>query len=529
MNFRYITKVIILFLLYFSTAWFGLKMDAASGFATLVWPPTGIALAALLLYGFRLWPGIALGALCVNYVTGASLLSACGISLGNTLEAVLAAYALDRHADFHRSLDRVKDVAWFLVVAVILSTLVSATIGVSSLWLSDIIPTEKLYTTWSFWWRGDLYGNLIFAPPILTWSTRSWTRIVSSDVLEGSALLVLTTLACLFVFGVLGRFDIGFPDLPLLFILFPFVVWASFRFFQIGNVTVTFIVSGFALWGATQGAGPFTLPRLSENLLLFHAYLGTIAVTGLTLAASATERKRALEEFKKSKFELQEALKTRDEFISIASHELKTPLINLALQLQMLRKTDPSSKPFISAIKSCENQTSRLSRLIDDLMDLTRIRIGKLEVNKELVDLSELVKEIVSLQSVDTISVQAEPSVIGNWDRVRIGQIVNNLITNAIKYGDNKPIEVRVGTDPARGIAKLEVKDHGIGISQEMQTEIFKSFKRATPNGFITGLGLGLYIVQQLVEVHGGKVRVESALRQGSTFTVELPTHATAV
>lgn len=525
----YISKVIIFIALYFSTAWFGLKMDAAGGFATLVWAPTGIALAALLLYGYWLWPAIAITALCVNYFSGAPLLAAAGISLGNTLEAVLAAYLLDRHTGFDKSLSRVKDVLWFLVIAVILSTFVSATIGVSSLWLSDIIPTEKVFTAWHFWWRGDIFGNLIVAPLLLVWGTRSWNRIKLGDIFEIGVLFILTIVASLLVFGVFGRLNIGFPDLPLLFILFPFVVWASFRFFQIGNVTTTFILAGFALWGAATGVGPFTLETLSENLLLFHAYLGSLSVMGLTLAASAAERKLALKNLQKSKLELQDALRVRDEFISIASHELKTPLVNLSLQLQMLRKSVNEKKPLEVTVRSCEAQAKRLSLLIDELLDLTRIRIGKFDLNKELMDLSEVVRESIALGTNSMISVEADSPAIGYWDQTRIEQIVNNLITNATKYGKNRPITVRVLNEPNLGIAKLEVKDQGVGIAPEIQTEIFKPFKRASSDRFASGLGLGLYIVNQLVEAHGGKLRLESTPDKGSTFIVELPLHATSV
>jgi len=156
----YLIRVGILVVVYFSTAKFGLMLDAVGGFATLVWPPTGISLAALLLFGLRLWPGIALGAFLVNFVTGAPALTAGGMALGNTLEALIGAYWLRRHAGFRNSLDRLRDVMGFIVFAAVLSTTVSATVGVSSLWLGGVMAQSASGPTWLAWWLGDMMGDL---------------------------------------------------------------------------------------------------------------------------------------------------------------------------------------------------------------------------------------------------------------------------------------------------------------------------------------------------------------------------------
>lgn len=524
----YISKISILFALYFITARFGLTMNATSGFASLVWAPTGIALASLLLYGYKLWPAIALAAFSVNLATGAPFLSAFGISVGNTLEALIAAHLLCRYADFHKTLDRTKDVVAFLIIAVLLSTLVSASVGVTSLWLGQIIPTEKLAEAWYAWWRGDLYGNLIITPLLLVLGTRKWGRIEAKVALEVSIFVLLMTGTCLLVFGKFhGSIDL--PNLPFLFILFPFTIWASLRLGQTGNVVTIFLLSAFAIWGAATGAGPFATGSFTANLLHLHAYIGALAVTGLVLAASAAERMSALRALYESQSQLKSALKNRDEFISIASHELKSPLALIALNLQSLRKSS-SLESLATKVQSCENHVNRLCTLVDDLMDLTRIRSGKLELHRERVDLSELTKEIIARQpastpeNVSVVTVKADMPVIGSWDRTRIEQVLTNLLSNAHKYGDHAPIEISVEMSPERNFAKLEVKDQGIGVPLEMRDEIFECFKRAHPGNAIQGLGLGLYIVRQIAEAHGGVVRLESGSKQGSTFTVELPT-----
>src|SRR5262249_22040199 len=156
--------------IYYATARFGLSLDAVHGFATAVWPPTGIALAALVLYGYGLWPGIALGAFLVNLSSGAPVLVACGMALGNTLEAVVGTVLLKRVVGFRPSLDRLQDVLGLILLAAGLSTLISATIGVTSGWLGGIIPAVTYGKAWRTWWLGDALGDLVMAPLLFVWS-----------------------------------------------------------------------------------------------------------------------------------------------------------------------------------------------------------------------------------------------------------------------------------------------------------------------------------------------------------------------
>lgn len=237
-----------------------------------------------------------------------------------------------------------------------------------------------------------------------------------------------------------------------------------------------------------------------------------------------------------------EALQTRDEFMSIASHELKTPLTSISLQLQMLSRTIRKASvtgsgmlPVESVLKTvsiCEKQSKKLGTLLNELLDLTRVRLGRLELNKEQVDLTRVVQEIVERVSAETIqqgvkiAVQAQDGIFGEWDLGRVEQIVSNLVSNALKYGAGKPIEIQVERlDDAYAVpcVRLRVQDEGMGVATEMRDKIFERFERAVDGHTISGLGLGLYIVRQIVEAHDGKIWVESELGKGSTFTVLLP------
>lgn len=240
---------------------------------------------------------------------------------------------------------------------------------------------------------------------------------------------------------------------------------------------------------------------------------------------------------------LRRALNERDEFLSIASHELKTPLNTLTLQLQLFDRIlnmaldDPEASKNLCArfsaekvkkiLRVCGHYSKKLTGLVDDLLDLTRLRSGTLFLNPKDVDLTQLTREVVERLAAGTdlaspITVRAV-DVRGIWDPTRMEQIVTNLVSNAIKYGEGKPIAVEITSDAASGLATLRVTDQGMGIHTEMQAKIFDRFQRAVGSTHITGLGLGLYITRQIVEAHGGTISVQSEPGQGSTFTVVLP------
>jgi signal transduction histidine kinase len=264
------------------------------------------------------------------------------------------------------------------------------------------------------------------------------------------------------------------------------------------------------------------------------------------LEAQLMETQRVLKERDEALKETKEALRTRDEFMSIASHELKTPLTSLHLQHQIInrslkkrfdftaeKKNSDQPQPFLDklahSLQICERQSSKLSRLLDELLDLTRVRLGKLELKKEEVNLSKIVKETLANFHGEIennkyhVELEAPDSLFGNWDLSRVEQVVTNLLSNALKYGEQKPIRVLVTTNMAGDRARLIVKDQGMGVSYDLQEKIFKRFERAVPGNNISGLGLGLYITRQIVEAHGGTISVMSQLKQGSTFTVDLP------
>ena len=184
-------KIFILAAVYFLTAKIGLSFDAVSGFATLVWPPAGIALAALLIFGIRLWPGIFLGATLVNFLTGAPIPVALGMGIGNTLETVIAVFLLQRFVKFNASLEKLSDAIGLIVFGAIISPLVAATIGAGSLFLGGRIEAVDFFQTWSAWWVGDIMGILIITPLLLAWKELPNFKLGWKQILEGNVIIFL--------------------------------------------------------------------------------------------------------------------------------------------------------------------------------------------------------------------------------------------------------------------------------------------------------------------------------------------------
>lgn len=229
-----------------------------------------------------------------------------------------------------------------------------------------------------------------------------------------------------------------------------------------------------------------------------------------------------------------EAVQARDEFLSIASHELKTPLTSMLLQLQTVLHSIKSESlanfsidKTMTMLESTISQSKRLSKLVNDLLNISLITTGRLELEKEEVDLTKVTKEVVSRleetaeKSGSTLAFEGKGKITGKWDKIRLEQVVTNLITNGIKYGASKPVMVKVSN--SNNIAQLQVSDQGIGIPEDQKKIIFNRFERGDVKGSYKGLGVGLYLVNEIVKAHGGKVEVESKPHQGSTFTVKLP------
>jgi signal transduction histidine kinase len=521
---RRLLKIAALAAAYVCAARLGLMMDALGGLATLVWPPTGIALASLLLFGLELWPGVALGAFVVNHWVGAPW-SLCGIiALGNTLEAVLAAYTLLRLRDFSPELTNLKSAAYLLLLAIV-STLVSATLGVGGMALNHALPPSGFWLTWQVWWIGDFIGDLVVAPLLLSWWSRSKLN-QKPRWLEIAALTVGLLASLWLIFGALPATHA--PWLRQAYLLIPLLLWAAVRFGPRGASAATLLASAGAIWGTALGHGPFVHATLHEGLLTLQTFMSIVAVTYLILGAVVAERAELFERERMARTDAERAVRIRDDFLVVASHELRTPLTPLQLQLEGVQRAAESGDPRLAErVKQAIAQSGRLTQLVDSLLDVSRLASGRFELALEECDMAEIVAGAVersrerAARAGSALRLAASGPLPGRWDRVRAEQLVFQLLSNAVKYGRGGAIDVELAATP-RGV-EITVRDVGIGIPPEALTRIFERFERATSGRQYDGLGLGLYVAQQIALAHQGDIRVASELGVGSTFTVRLP------
>jgi signal transduction histidine kinase/integral membrane sensor domain MASE1 len=648
----YVEALAGVFTLYLVTGKLGLKLHAVSGFATLVWLPTGLALAALLLGGMRLWPAIAVGAFVVNVTTGAPALVAGGITAGNTLEAVLGAYLLARVCRFDPSISRVRDVLTFAVVAASGSTFVSASIGVASLWLGGVIGSGTVVETWRTWWVGDALGDLVMAPILLVWSKPS---ILRGRWLEAGALVALTTGVALYVFALLSPEPYE-ATVHWRYLVFPLLIWAAVRFRQPGATTVAFVVWLVSIVATTVGRGSLAAGSMTESLLHLQIFMGVVTLTTLLLGAAIGERDQAqrraeaaqqrasfladaskiltsgldydqtvqniarlivpalgehctvdavgpggavrrIAEASKTSHdsseiplatassssltvplknrdrvlgaitfaraasegqgiaddmafseefatraaiaidnanlyaEAQQATRARDTFLVVAAHELRTPLTSLGLQVANLRELIKagalSPDKLLAKFEVIGRQGDRLAALVESLLDVSQVMAGRFQIASEPFDVRGVVQDVVvrfrdqGRRAGCDLMVEADGALPVLGDRLRLEQIVTNLVGNAIKFGPGKPIRVELKAQPAT--FTLVVCDNGIGIGAADQERIFEKFERAGSHRSAGGLGLGLWIVRQIVDAMGGSISIASKLGEGSAFTVTLP------
>ncbi|WP_311886805.1 MULTISPECIES: hybrid sensor histidine kinase/response regulator [unclassified Pseudomonas] len=252
------------------------------------------------------------------------------------------------------------------------------------------------------------------------------------------------------------------------------------------------------------------------------------------LEQARREQEALLQRLQSTQLELEQAVRMRDDFMSIVAHEVRTPLNGLILetQLRKMHLARDNAAAFTldkmhAMVDRDERQIKSLIRLIEDMLDVSRIRTGKLSIRPSRFDLVQLVSNLLQnfaqqIEAAETeVSFTAPAPVEGNWDEFRIEQVVTNLLTNALRYGGRSPIQVRVYREDDE--ARVEVQDRGIGISQENQKRIFQQFERVSAKTVVAGLGLGLFISEQIVAAHGGSIVVESEINEGALFRVCLP------
>jgi integral membrane sensor domain MASE1 len=304
--------LVLVCLVYVLAGKLGLRLAFVHASATAVWPPTGIAIAAVLVLGYRVWPAVFLGAFLVNITTQGSVATSMGIATGNLLEGVLAGYLVSRFARGRNAFLRWQDLLKFVVLAGLISPVVSATVGVSSLSLGGYAPWAEFGSIWLTWWLGDVSGALVVAPLLVLWgsSPNRWGR---ERLWEAIPLMVVLGVVGQTVFG--GWFPGEVKNYELTYLCLPILVWTAFRFGSRETALANLFVSLIAVWGTLRGYGPFARPGSpNESLLLLQAFMAVTSVFDLAFAAIVSRRRRADSKRKKL---LQELRRTVEKIQSL--------------------------------------------------------------------------------------------------------------------------------------------------------------------------------------------------------------------
>jgi signal transduction histidine kinase len=534
-------QLALLAVAYFAAAKLSLLLAIPPGYATAIWPPSGIAVAAVLAHGARLWPGIWLGAALVNYGVQSSAFAAILIASGNTLEA-LAAGALVRAAiGVPRRFERGEDVFKFIGIAA-LSSAIAASVALVPLAAGHGLSREGIFWNWWTWWQGDFTGIVIVAPLLLTWGLRGRPFRAGRRTLE----LALFAL----VLAAVAQATLGDPDsdrhpFARSFLVMPFVIWAAFRFGQRELTAAIGAVSALAIWHTVQGRGPFYAETLNLSLLALSAFNAVFAATGLALGAVLRERRIAMEALKARHDELEEKVKARtlelerasrakSDFLAKMSHELRTPLNSLLILARLLADNAGGNltEKQVRYARTIHDAGVDLLGLITDVLDLARIESGAgirlAFAPVALRGLREQLERTFAPQAQEkglrlAIEIDAAAPASVETDGKRLEQILRNLLANAFKYTREGSVTLRVA--PNGGRVAFSVTDTGIGIASERQAGIFDAFQKQ--DGPVTpkegGAGLGLSISLELARLLGGELRLAETSERGSTFVLTLP------
>ncbi len=512
---------------YFAAGKAGLLFATVNSSATAIWPASGLALAALLVFGYRMWPAILLGAFFVNATNAGNGFTAMGIACGNTLEAVVGAYLVNQFASGRHAITHPSSIFKFTGYAALFATTLAATIGTTTLVLGHLADWHSFGAVWITWWLGDASGVLVFAPLALLWYNEPRVLWRRERPIEALALLgsILGVSWLVFVGPALNHYPVGFLCLPPL-------VWAAFRFGSRAGVTSVALIAVIATSATLQGAGPFVSSSPNESLLVVQAFLGTVTLMTMIIAALVRQQ-RALSVVDRSGREDAEAAnRAKDEFLAMLGHELRNPLAAISAAIGILRETPADDDMGAHALNVVNRQTKHLARLVDDLLDISRISTGKLVINRELVELSVVVaraiestRPLIDARGHKLDLDLAEDPVWADGDVTRLAQVIVNLLNNAAKYTPDRG-NIRISLRKEGEEAVIRVRDTGVGIPAALLPKVFEMFTQAeqTLDRSHGGLGIGLTLARRLVALHGGSIHAHSdGVGRGSEFTVRLP------
>jgi signal transduction histidine kinase len=556
-------NILLVALLYYLSAELGFILAFNDQALLPFWPPAGIALAMIILYGRGVWPGIAIGSLIItikNFWFGAidsvQLLMAVSaiITASRIVESIAGEILLKRLVNKTYPFSTTIHAFHFVFIAFAISV-ISAGVTALVLTFADVITSEAFFRTLFSLWTRNVVGILLFTPLLLSiphLQIKNFTWMRAGEL----AIFIVCFAGMLLLFNMEALRTVFPYALP--FIVIPFLLWLAFRFEGITSVTGFIIISLAAIYYTSKLQGPFHLFEFTgDSILLLQVYVGVISVSTLVLASAVRERQQAQEDLKKFnenleaivhdrtkalEEEIQQREKTQqtlqhtneelikkntelDNFVYSVSHDLRAPIASI-LGLINLAKKDKSDNTKVAYLEMMEKSAKQQDHFIKEILDQSRN--SRLEVKSEPVLFEPLIEEAFeqldysnlngnTLEKIITVD-QDQPFYCDKW---RLKVILNNIISNSIRYKNGKDPIIRVNAKIDEHLLNLSIQDNGKGISKEHISNLGKMFYRATDEG--AGSGLGLYIVKETVEKLNGSLAIESEEGQGTTVKFEIP------
>lgn len=533
----FFARLIGVALLYFAAAQAGLMFAVVGSTVTLVWPPSGIALVAILVFGYRIAFGIALGAFLANAWTGLPILLAAGIAIGNVLEALAGAFLLKRLARFRNTLDRRRDVFALIILAAIGSTTISAFVGVVTLALGGIVSFGEYTSVWLKWWLGDMMGVLVVAPPLLVWFAHPRPVLSSMKTVEAVGLFATLLVVSYMIFATPELAGHGYYSAALA--VFPFVIWGALRFDHWGATLVTGVISVLAIWGTTQGTGPFAVGSPVDSLVGWCLFVNVVAVTGLLLAASSAEQRRAQAEIKSAHDELEQRVRERTEELAKTNAGLEQEMAERQrLEAALIQVSEAQQKSIGRELHDGLGQhltsiaffgatlqqklhdraqpeadaAQRIVEMVNQSIDMTR-RVARglypagLEFQGLSVALEQLADNTRALKGISCV-LRADPDarVRDPLAAINLYRVAQEAINNAIKHSQAR--HLRIDLACVNGNYRLSVSDDGIGFDPERVEQ---------------GRGLGMHSLRARASQLGGSLEMERNTQGGTTVAVIYP------
>jgi len=562
-SFRLDPKILIASLIvtaiYFILGQISISLSFQNG-GSAIWPGSGLSLASLLLLGPRILPACILGEFLVN-VTSAypqDFLTSGLIAVGNGANSLAASFLINYFIKDRNLLDRSQDVFRFLLLQ-IPTPIISSLFATTVLCVRGITPWNIYTEVWRGWCTATIAGTLIVTPAILAWARKSkqQQRFSRQQIAEFGILLLLLVLLSRIAF---------WEKYPVEYMMIPLLIWSAFRFTSRQSTLLVVIVSAIAVFGTARGLGSFVRPSINESLFLLQSFIGVVAVTTFVLSAVINENKQAESTLKKLNNELehrvekrtaqlQEAKQAADnanqsksDFLANMSHELRTPLNGILGYAQIMNRSQSWGEKERNGVNIIHQCGSHLLTLINDILDLSKIEAGKLDLHSKAFHFPSFLQSIVEIVRIRTEEKQIDliylpgaelPEGI-EADEKRLRQVLINLLGNAVKFTDKGSVTFKVeisdrfvvGTSVLPPSVKSSVKirfqieDTGVGMTPDSLSKIFTPFEQVGDTSRKTeGTGLGLAISTRIVNLMSSEIEVASDFGSGSTFafTVDFP------